>query len=182
MLNVYKIAHRSKIYGPGDRDVIWFKGCTLHCKNCINPELWSTEGSEQVDVDFIVSQLESNEVTFLGGEPLQQVDILPLIKKLKKKRMGIILFTGYEKRELEGDKKKAADMCDVVIYGRYIDSLKDDSLYLRGSLNQEIVFNTRRYKPDDFIKPNSYELKMDDKLELHGRNKELINELLELNR
>ena len=96
--------------------------------------------------------------------------------------MGIILFTGYEKRELDGDKKKAADMCDVVIYGRYIDKLKDDSLYLRGSLNQEIVFNTRRYKPDDFIKPNSYELKMDDKLELHGRNKELINELLELNR
>lgn len=182
MLNVYKIAHRSKIYGPGDRDVIWFKGCTLHCKNCINPELWSAEGSEQVDVDFIVSQLESNEVTFLGGEPLQQVDILPLIKKLKKKRMGIILFTGYEKRELDGDKKKAADMCDVVIYGRYIDKLKDDSLYLRGSLNQEIVFNTIRYKPDDFIKSNSYELKMDDKLELHGRNKELINELLELNR
>ena len=182
MLNVYKIAHRSKIYGPGDRDVIWFKGCTLHCKNCINPELWSTEGSEQVDVDFIVSQLESNEITFLGGEPLQQVDILPLIKKLKKERMGIILFTGYEKRELDGDKKKAADMCDVVIYGRYIDKLKDDSLYLRGSLNQEIVFNTIRYKPDDFIKPNSYELKMDDKIELHGRNKELINELLELNR
>ena len=182
MLNVYKIAHRSKIYGPGDRDVIWFKGCTLHCKNCINPELWSAEGSEQVDVDFIVSQLESNEITFLGGEPLQQVDIFPLIKKLKKKRMGIILFTGYEKRELEGDKKKAADMCDVVIFVSYIDSLKDDSLYLRGSLNQEIVFNTRRYKPDDFIKPNSYELKMDDKLELHGRNKELINELLELNR
>ena len=182
MLQIFKIAHGSKIYGPGDRDVIWFKGCTLHCKNCINTELWSAEGSEQVDVDFIVSQLESNEITFLGGEPLQQVDILPLIKKLKKKRMGIILFTGYEKRELEGDKKKAADMCDVVIYGRYIDSLKDDSLYLRGSLNQEIVFNTRRYKPDDFIKPNSYELKMDDKLELHGRNKELINELLELNR
>ena len=182
MLNVYKIAHRSKIYGPGDRDVIWFKGCTLHCKNCINPELWSAEGSEQVDVDFIVSQLESNEITFLGGEPLQQVDILSLIKKLKKKRMGIILFTGYEKRELDGDKKKAADMCDVVIYGRYSDKLKDDSLYLRGSLNQEIVFNTRRYKPDDFIKPNSYELKMDDKLELHGRNKELIKELLELNR
>ena len=29
-----------------------------------------------------------------------------------------------------GDKKKAADLCDVVIYGRYVDKLKDDSLYL----------------------------------------------------
>lgn len=135
-----------------------------------------------MDVDSLVSQIKSKDITFLGGEPLQQTDILPLIKKFKKKRIGIILFTGYEQHELEGDKKKAADLCDVVIYGRFVDKLKDDSLYLRGSLNQEIVFNTRRYRPDDFIKQNSYELKMNDELELHGRNKELINELLELNR
>ena len=182
MLNVYKIAHGSKIYGPGIRDVIWFKGCTLHCKNCINPELWSPDGADQMDVDYLVKQLDSKEITFLGGEPLQQADILSLVKRLKKKRIGIVLFTGYERHELDGDKKKAADMCDVVIYGRYVDKLKDDSLYLRGSLNQEIVFNTKRYNPNDFIKPNSYELEMNNELELHGRNKNLINELLELNR
>ena len=135
-----------------------------------------------MDVRSLVSQIKSKDITFLGGEPLQQEDILPLVKKLKKKRTGIILFTGYEQYELEGDKKKAADLCDVVIYGRYVDKLKDDSLYLRGSLNQEIVFNTRRYKPNDFVKPNSYELKMEDKLELHGRNKEFLSKLLELNR
>ena len=182
MLNIYKIAHGSKIYGPGNRDVIWFKGCTLHCKNCINPELWSFDNGNFMKIDDFIDNLQSKEVTFLGGEPLQQQDILPLIKKLKKLKFGIILFTGYEKNELTGDKKEAADLCDVVIYGRYVDKLKDDSLYLRGSLNQEIVFNTRRYNPDDFIKPNSFELNLNDKIELHGRNKELIKDLLEMNR
>lgn len=181
MLNIYKIAHDSKIYGPGNRDVVWFKGCSLHCKNCINPELWSFDNADLMEIDDLIKELKAKEVTFLGGEPLQQSDILPLIKKLKKLKIGIILFTGYEKSELAGDKKKAADLCDVVIYGRYIDKLKDDSLYLRGSLNQEIVFNSKRYNPDDFIKPNSFELNLNDEMELHGRNKELIKELLEMN-
>ena len=182
MLKIYKIAHDSKIYGPGNRDVVWFKGCSLHCKNCINPELWSTKGAELFSADEAVNQLKSKHLTLLGGEPLQQEDILPFIKAVKRKRIGVILFTGYEQHELEGDKKKAADLCDVVIYGRYIDKLKDDSLYLRGSLNQSIVFNTKKYKPKEFEKPNSYEVNITNDLELHGRTKEFINDLLELNR
>lgn len=181
MLKIYKIAHDSKIYGPGNRDVVWFKGCSLHCKNCINPELWSTKGAELFSADEAVNQLKSKHLTLLGGEPLQQEDILPFIKAVKRKRIGVILFTGYEQHELEGDKKKVADLCDVVIYGRYIDKLKDDSLYLRGSLNQSIVFNTKKYKPKEFEKPNSYEVNITNDLELHGRTKEFINDLLELN-
>ena len=182
MLKIYKIAHDSKIYGPGIRDVIWFKGCSLHCKNCINQELWSTKGAKLFSVDEAVNQLKSKHLTLLGGEPLQQEDILPFIKAVKRKRIGVILFTGYEQSELSGDAKQAADLCDVVIYDRYIEKLKDDSLYLRGSLNQSIVFNTKKYKPKEFEKPNSYEVSITNDLELRGRTKELINDLLELNR
>lgn len=180
MLKVYKIVHDSKIYGPGNRDVIWFKGCSLHCKNCINPELWSSEGASLFSIDEIINNLESKHITLLGGEPLQQEDILLFVKKIKQKRIGIILFTGYEQVELFGDKQKAANLCDVVIYGRYIDRLKDDSLYLRGSLNQTIVFNSNKYKPEQFEKPNSYEVNISDEIELHGRTKELIKELLNI--
>lgn len=182
MLNVYKIAHNSKIYGPGNRDVIWFKGCTLHCKNCINPELWSNEEASLISNNDLVSQLKSKDITLLGGEPLQQKDILTFISILKGKHIGIILFTGYEKNELDEEQMKAANLCDVVIYGRYINELKDDSLYLRGSLNQSIVFNTNRYKSKDFIKPNIYELNISENYELHGRNKNLLDDLLNLNR
>ena len=55
MLKIYKIAHDSKIYGPGIRDVIRFKGCSLHCKNCINPELWSTKGAKLFSIDEAVN-------------------------------------------------------------------------------------------------------------------------------
>ncbi len=182
MLKIYKIAHDSKIYGPGSRDVIWFKGCSLHCKNCINPELWSSEGAELFSIDEAIANLKSKHLTLLGGEPLQQDDILPFIKALKRKRIGIVLFTGYEQSELSGDMRLAADLCDVVIYGRYVDKLRDDSLYLRGSLNQSIAFNTKKYKPNDFEKPNSYEVNITNDLELHGRTKDLINDLLELDR
>lgn len=182
MLRIYKIAHNSKIYGPYNRDIIWFKGCSLHCKNCINPELWSFEGGELLSIEDTICTLQSKHVTLLGGEPLQQEDILPFIKTLKRKRIGVILFTGYEKKELSGGMKRAADLCDVVIYGRYIDKLRDDSLYLRGSLNQIIVFNTKKYKPEQFEKPNSYEAKISNNIELHGRTKDLITDLLEMNR
>ena len=182
MLKIYKIAHDSKIYWPCGRDVIWFKGCSLHCKNCINPELWSSEGAELFSIDEAIANLKSKHLTLLGGEPLQQDDILPFIKTLKRKRIGIVLFTGYEQSELSGDMRLAADLCDVVIYGRYVDKLRDDSLYLRGSLNQSIAFNTKKYEPNDFEKPNSYEVNITNDLELHGRTKDLINDLLELNR
>lgn len=69
-------------------------------------------------------------------------------------------------------------MCDVVIYGRYKDELKDDSFYLRGSLNQKIVFNTKRYNPNNFIKPNSYEVNLNETIELHVRNRESLTNLL----
>ena len=180
MLDVYRIAHNSKIYGPYSRDVIWFKGCTLHCKNCINPELWSSNNPNLLSINSIINQLQSKHITLLGGEPLQQKDIFLFIKELKNNNIGIILFTGYEQNELSGNKKKAAALCDVVIYGRYIDKLKDDSLYLRGSTNQEIVFNTSLYMKNDFHKANTYELNINKELELHGRTKNLINELLDL--
>ena len=178
MINVHKIIHGSKIYGPLDRDVIWFKGCSLHCKDCINPELWSFAPDRLYSIDELLNIIHSKELTLLGGEPLDQEDILALIKRCKEENIGIVLFTGYEEPELNGNKKEAALLCDVVIYGRYDSNKKDDSLYLRGSSNQRIVFNTKRYNEKDFEKPNSYELIINNDIELHGRNKNLLDDLL----
>ena len=70
------------------------KGCTLHCKNCINPELWSSNNPNLLSINSIINQLQSKHITLLGGEPLQQKDIFPFIKELKKNNIGIILFLG----------------------------------------------------------------------------------------
>ena len=67
MLNVYKIIHYSTIYGPKMRTVIWFKGCSLRCKGCINPELWSKDPATLYSVEDLVKEVKGKEVTLLGG-------------------------------------------------------------------------------------------------------------------
>ena len=181
MLNVHRLFHGSKIYGPGTRDVIWFKGCTLKCKGCINPELWSSDPESLYEPAQLADEIMNKEVTLLGGEPLQQGEILEFIAELKRRGVGIILFTGYNLSELEGGKLKAAKLCDCVISGPFDPSQKDDTLYLMGSRNQRIDLFTDRYAAKDFQKPSSYEAVIGDNIELHGRSKTLVEELLDIN-
>ena len=180
MLNVHKIFHGSRIYGPGIRDVIWFKGCTLHCKGCINPELWSNDPECLYEPSKLANEVSSGEVTLLGGEPLQQEEILEFIRELKARDIGIILFTGYEFDALKGKKLEAAKMCDCVISGPFNPLQKDDSLYLMGSRNQRLDLFSDRYSRRDFEKPNSYEILIKNSIELHGRSKRLVEEFFEM--
>jgi anaerobic ribonucleoside-triphosphate reductase activating protein len=179
--NIHKIVNDSLIYGPYRRTIIWFKGCTLHCKNCINKELWSSKPEQLMDVKSILYQVKNDHVTFLGGEPLQQKELVKLIIALKDKNIGIVLFTGYSIKEFDDEKRHATSLCDVVVSGRYIDELKDDSCYLKGSSNQIISFNSNRYNKTLFKKPNSIEL-ISKKygVEFRGRDKKIINKLLEM--
>lgn len=180
MLNVHHLFHGSRIYGPGIRDVIWFKGCTLRCKGCINPELWSTAPERLYDPAKLADEITASEVTLLGGEPLQQSEILSFVKELKRRGVGIVLFTGYNLSELKGDKLKTAKICDCVISGPFDPAQKDDALYLMGSRNQRIDLFTDRYSLEDFKKPSSYEAVIGDSIELHGRSKTLVEDLLDI--
>lgn len=181
MLNVHKVFHGSRIYGPGLRDVIWFKGCSLHCKGCINKELWSFDPESLYSPRELAETITSTEVTLLGGEPLQQAEILEFILELKKRDIGIILFTGYELKDLDERKLSVTSLCDCVISGPFDHSKKDDSLYLMGSTNQRIDLFSSRYSMEDFRKPSSYEAILGDGMELHGRSKNLLEELFDLN-
>lgn len=180
MLNVHKIFHGSRIYGPGIRDVIWFKGCTLHCKGCINQELWSNSPESLYQPSELADEISSSEVTLLGGEPLQQKEILEFIRELKVRNIGVILFTGYELDELRGERLDAAKLCDCVISGRFDPNQKDDSLYLMGSRNQRIDLFSDRYTLDDFKKASSYEAILGDGIELHGRDKGFVKRLFDM--
>jgi len=69
--------------GPGNRIVIWTKGCTKRCKNCSNPELWNIEKSKNRDIkdlfQLILNISKENQIdgiTFTGGDPIEQFDEL----------------------------------------------------------------------------------------------------------
>lgn len=177
--NIHHIAHHSKIYGPGNRDVIWFKGCTIRCKGCINPHLWSFDKENEMSLSELLEMIQANEITLLGGEPLDQRDLYDLVLELKRRDIGIILFTGYSYKDLTGSKLDTVKLCDVVISEPFDMNKKDDSLYLRGSSNQILTFHSKRYQQSDFNDKTEYELVINEKLEFRGRkNISFIEDLL----
>lgn len=78
--------------GPGIRFVIFFKGCSLRCQYCHNPDTWTQDHSKIYTVEELIDEIlkyqsyfgEDGGVTASGGEPLLQIDfIIELFKRLK---------------------------------------------------------------------------------------------------
>lgn len=150
-LRVAEFIERSDIYGPGHRSVIWVQGCTLACEGCWNTEMWAHSGAELLSVNSLNERLLSIDgvagVTFLGGEPLQQSPaLLDLIRLQTDAGRSVMVYSGYEKEELNEVQQACVDLCDVVILGRYRQELRDTSLRWRGSTNQVIESPTGRFE------------------------------------
>ncbi|MDA7846093.1 radical SAM protein [Euryarchaeota archaeon] len=168
------MVHGSEIYGPGSRTVIWVQGCTLACKGCWNQDLWPTQGGRNHTVESLierVKQVGDEGITLMGGEPLQQAPmILELIKKAGIEDLSIMLYSGYEEKELNPIQTKCVELSDIVILGRYIEHLRDTSLRWRGSSNQVVRYPTERHRSVSSIEENNVEIHMDEngKLKILG--------------
>ena len=125
MIRIQKqmIVENEHLYGPGKRLVIYLKGCSLHCKGCINSHLWPFEGGQQISEEEILNLCQKEKVdgiTLHGGEPLDQAfELLKIIKLIKNNGLSIVLFTGYNKKELDSYQKRIWDLSDIVIAGRF---------------------------------------------------------------
>lgn len=147
MLTIFAI-ETSEIYGHGNRLVIWFSGCTLRCKGCINSNLWDKSAGKQYSVEKLITIILATKgisgVTFLGGEPLQQgQSLLEFSHAIIDMKLDIVLFTGYELFELDAQQKAVAEMAAVLITGRYVENQRDTRLLLRGSRNQQIIIREK---------------------------------------
>ena len=109
--------------GPGIRTTVFFKGCSLHCRWCHNPESQSFDevkmtvkqklgdrvfeeshvvGYEvsveqlvkEIAKDYVFFEESGGGVTFSGGEPLMQEDfLLEVLKQCKAKNMHTCIDT-----------------------------------------------------------------------------------------
>jgi anaerobic ribonucleoside-triphosphate reductase activating protein len=173
-LNIHGQLESSRVNGPGNRAIVWFKGCDLSCPNCFNPESHSrTEGTcwltEELS-DWVVSIPDIEGVTFSGGEPMQQAPaLLDLILKIRDKRsdLTIGMFTGYTIFEVHEGKfhwfddegtiqsgsralwESIAYELDFAIMGRYNYKLPSKNPML-GSSNQKIHLFKHYYSFQDF--------------------------------
>ena len=158
---VARILYPVQVLGPGNRVGIWVSGCPRRCEGCANPELWVQNASQNISVEDIldlVSRIASNNTidgfTITGGEPFFQHDALEkLVEALTKWSEDIIVFSGYERKEIESFASLAN--IAVLIDGPYVQDL-NEGLTLRGSKNQTIHLLKSEFK-------DRYDLYLKDK-------------------
>jgi len=136
---------------------VYFQGCPHHCKGCHNPETWNENGGIEIDFEEFYKNIKKSinengierNLSILGGEPLAEYNIKytnELIKRIKKDypNIKIYIWTGYTLNEiLKKEKIFFEKYVDAIIDGKYIESLRDTRLKLRGSTNQNIYRNIK---------------------------------------
>ena len=147
---IHKILKHTKVEGPGTRYCIWFQGCSKHCSGCWAKATWDFKGGKDIDVKTLLEDIKRTKdiegVTFLGGEPFEQPEVIAfLAEKIKKMELSLICFTGNRIEELQKKYKNILDNIDVLIDGQYEEKNQDFSRPWVGSSNQKYHFLTNRY-------------------------------------
>ena len=160
--------------GEGLRVVLWLSGCSHRCMGCQNPQTWNMNSGipfdefakeelfEELSKDYI------SGITFSGGDPLHEnniEEVLDLITEIKHRfpNKNIWLYTGYTWKSLFYDEDNLKEICqdqirrtimlacDVVVDGRYIDSLRDVNAHWVGSTNQNVIDVKKSFEEDKIV-------------------------------
>ena len=145
----YSYEENEHLYGPGKRLLLFTQGCSLHCKGCVNKHLWQFGVGANITVEEVLELCQDVEgITLHGGEPLDQSEgVLEIVKALKSAGKTVILFTGYQYKELsKSSQKRVWSLSDLVVSGRYIEEKRNIYLQFRGSTNQRVYRHKGKYK------------------------------------
>ena len=146
-IRLYGTVNDSIVDGPGLRYVIFTQGCLHHCPGCHNPDSHAIDGGYNEDTEQCLLEIDQNPlldgVTLSGGEPfLQATALIHFVQKVKKRHLHVMIYSGYtfeEILELGDEEKKLLSLCDTLVDGKFILSLKSMELLYKGSSNQRII-------------------------------------------
>ncbi len=144
-ISVLDIVRWTTVDGTGFRTSVYSAGCSFRCPGCHNPQSWDIRRGRKMDVDELMDLLCEDEtnVTFSGGDPLFQAEgFTELAKRLKQEtKKNIWCYTGYRFEEILASAKLSALLpyIDVLVDGRFVLALRDESLLFRGSANQRLI-------------------------------------------
>lgn len=161
-MNYHTIKYDDMLNGDGLRAVLFVSGCEHHCKNCQNPQTWDPNSGKQFtekQLNDILEYLKNDYaagLTITGGDPLHPLnvrEVYNICKAVKKAfpHKTIWLYTGYTYDEIIKktfnsitDITNIASVLvdryvDVLVDGKYIESLADTQYHWAGSTNQKVI-------------------------------------------
>ena len=145
-ISILEIVEDTTVDGPGFRTTVYCAGCPNRCPGCHNPQSWDIANGHEVAVEDILKVILADpfaDVTFSGGDPMfQPVGFAALAKAVKEQSgKNIWCYTGYLFEELLENiqQRELLKYIDVLVDGRFVEVLKDESLRFRGSSNQRII-------------------------------------------
>ena len=146
-IRVFGTVNDSIVDGPGLRYVVFTQGCLHQCVGCHNPQSHDPKGGYWKDIDDLLIEIDQNPlldgVTISGGEPFLQIEpLIDFVKKVKQRDLHVMIYSGYTYEEilsLSDQAKLLLSLCDILVDGRFILSLRSLSLLYRGSSNQRII-------------------------------------------
>ena len=145
-MNIAQIRKYDVANGPGIRTTMFVSGCTHDCKNCFNKEYqnfaYGEKFNKEIENKIVSYAAQTNRLSVLGGEPMQQnLELVCLLKRVKEETDATIwMWTGYVYENLQTEiQKKILEYVDVLVDGPFIESKKDLTLKFRGSSNQRII-------------------------------------------
>lgn len=140
--------------GPGVRFGLWVQGCPLACRGCMSLDTWDPGAGRPVALSALAADWReaiergATGLTISGGEPLAQPGplgaFLAEARRIGEQAPGeydILMFTGYDLKELTEEQNQVAAYADVLVTGRY-EAGQPTKLIWRGSANQQMILQT----------------------------------------
>lgn len=162
------IQYDSVVDGEGIRAVLWTQGCPHNCEGCHNPMTHDFKGGFLTDTDELKKELKDNikyhdGITLSGGDPFMQpravCEIAKYVKSLGKDVWAYTGFTFEQLLEISKVKPEILELLnnvDVLVDGKFVQSLKSLDLYYMGSRNQRVIDVKKSLKENTVVLIEKY--------------------------
>lgn len=162
-LQVAGFLDNSLTNGQGLRSVLFVSGCNHRCDGCHNESMQDFTYGDKILMEEVLQRIKNNipvikGVTFSGGEPLEQAQVLSkLASDIKKLNLNIWCYTGFTFEEIINNISynkqwmKLLNQIDILVDGKFEESKKDSKLRYKGSSNQRIIDVKRSLEKSEVV-------------------------------
>jgi len=152
MVNVAYLAERCRAFGPGERFVLWIKGCPFRCPGCRVTNFLQSVDSEWMtikDLERRVLATGGIEGVTFAGEPFAHARALGILAhRLRRAGLSVVVYSGYTVEQLVSGIEPYAMWLlystDLLLDGPCCRDLPTQKPW-RGSDNQRLIALTSRY-------------------------------------